>query len=160
MRRTHLYTDPILSCAVVSDSHYQSTHDAVYVYVVPWSEFPIVPSYHHYPHAARVDLSPRAQRKLTNLLFELTNPLAELTNILSFVRSPADRAGIRQGDTFTALHDAKVDKNDADGPASGRVGPTSGPETRASAKVDKGVGFEEAVAMLEVRSLLLYYSQA
>ena len=28
----------------VSDSHYQSTLDAVYVYVVPWSEFPIVPS--------------------------------------------------------------------------------------------------------------------
>jgi len=24
--------------------------DAVYVYVVPWSEFPIVPSYPHYPH--------------------------------------------------------------------------------------------------------------
>ena len=35
---------------VVSDSHYQSTVDAVYVYVVPWSEFPIVPSYPHYPH--------------------------------------------------------------------------------------------------------------
>ena len=30
--------------------HYQSTLDAVYVYVVPWSEFPIVPSYPHYPH--------------------------------------------------------------------------------------------------------------
>ena len=28
-------------------SHYQSTLDAVYVYVVPWSEFPIVPSYPH-----------------------------------------------------------------------------------------------------------------
>jgi len=26
-----------------------STLDAVYVYVVPWSEFPIVPSYPHYP---------------------------------------------------------------------------------------------------------------
>jgi len=32
-------------------SHYQSTLDAVYVYVVPWSEFPIVPSYPHYPHS-------------------------------------------------------------------------------------------------------------
>ena len=30
---------------VVSDSHYQSTLDAVYVYVVSWSEFPIVPSF-------------------------------------------------------------------------------------------------------------------
>jgi len=30
-------------------SHYQSSLDAVYVYVVPWSEFPIVPSYPHYP---------------------------------------------------------------------------------------------------------------
>ena len=27
----------------------QSTLDAVYVYVVPWSELPIVPSYPHYP---------------------------------------------------------------------------------------------------------------
>ena len=35
---------------VVSDSHYQSTLDAVYVYVVSWSEFPIVPSHPHYPH--------------------------------------------------------------------------------------------------------------
>jgi len=32
------------------DFSYQSTLDAVYVYVVPWSEFPIVPSYPHYPH--------------------------------------------------------------------------------------------------------------
>ena len=31
------------------DSSYQSTLDAVYVYVVPWSEFPIVPSYPDYP---------------------------------------------------------------------------------------------------------------
>ena len=31
------------------DSHYQSTLDAVYVCVMPWSEFPIVPSYPHYP---------------------------------------------------------------------------------------------------------------
>ena len=29
----------------MSVSHYQSTLDAVYVYVVPWSEFPIVPSF-------------------------------------------------------------------------------------------------------------------
>ena len=28
---------------------YTSTLDAVYVYVVPWSEFPFVPSYPHYP---------------------------------------------------------------------------------------------------------------
>ena len=34
----------------VSDSHYQSTLDAVYAHVVPWSEFPIVHSYPHYPH--------------------------------------------------------------------------------------------------------------
>ena len=32
------------------DSHYPSTVDAAYVYVVPWSEFPIVPSNPHYPH--------------------------------------------------------------------------------------------------------------
>ena len=32
------------------DSHYQSTLDAVNVCVVSWSEFPIVPSYPHYPH--------------------------------------------------------------------------------------------------------------
>ena len=38
--------------SVVSDSHYQSTVDDVYVYVVPWSEFCIVPSYPHYLHAA------------------------------------------------------------------------------------------------------------
>jgi len=35
---------------------YQSTLDAVYVYEVPWSEFPIIPSYPHYPHP-----SPRAR---------------------------------------------------------------------------------------------------
>ena len=33
----------------MSDSHYQSTLDAVDVYVVPWSEFPIFPVYPHYP---------------------------------------------------------------------------------------------------------------
>ena len=33
----------------VSDSDYQSTLDAVYVYVVPWSELPVVPSYSHHP---------------------------------------------------------------------------------------------------------------
>jgi len=33
---------------------YQSTLDAVYVYVVPWSEFPIVPSYPHYPQHSHV----------------------------------------------------------------------------------------------------------
>ena len=33
--------------AVVSDSHHQSTLDAVYVCVGPWSEFPVVPSYPH-----------------------------------------------------------------------------------------------------------------
>ena len=38
---------------VVSDSHYQSTLDVVCVYVVPWSEFPMVPSYPHYPHRLR-----------------------------------------------------------------------------------------------------------
>ena len=27
--------------------HYQSNMDALYVYVVPWSVFPIVPSYPH-----------------------------------------------------------------------------------------------------------------
>jgi hypothetical protein len=35
-----------------------TTHDAVYVYVVPWSEFPIVPSYPHYPHGSRTTLCP------------------------------------------------------------------------------------------------------
>ena len=39
---------------VASDSHYQSTLDAIYVYVVT-SEFPIVPSCPHYPHGAGVD---------------------------------------------------------------------------------------------------------
>ena len=34
---------------VVLDSPSQSTIDAVHVYEVPWSEFPIVPSYPHYP---------------------------------------------------------------------------------------------------------------
>ena len=40
---------------VVSESHYQSTLDEVYVYVVPWSEFPIVPSYSHYPQGGGLD---------------------------------------------------------------------------------------------------------
>ena len=36
---------------VVYDPHYQSSRD-VHVHVVPWSEFPIVPSCPHYPHGA------------------------------------------------------------------------------------------------------------
>jgi hypothetical protein len=32
------------------DPYYQFTLDAVYLYVVPWSELPIVPSYPRYPH--------------------------------------------------------------------------------------------------------------
>jgi hypothetical protein len=40
---------------VVSDSHYQSTLDAVYVYVVPWSQFPIVPSFSDYPHSTSLN---------------------------------------------------------------------------------------------------------
>ena len=39
---------------VVSDFRFQSTLEAVYVYVVPWSEFPIVPSYPYYLHPVRV----------------------------------------------------------------------------------------------------------
>jgi len=34
-------------------THTQSTLDAVYVYEVPWSEFPIVPSYPHYPQPGK-----------------------------------------------------------------------------------------------------------
>ena len=41
---------------VVSDSHHQSTLDAVYVSFEPWSEFPIVPSYPHYLHQPRLNL--------------------------------------------------------------------------------------------------------
>ena len=53
----------------VSDSRYQSTLDAVYVYVVPWSEFTIVPSYPHYTQPARVfSLEARFQSSVgTNL---------------------------------------------------------------------------------------------
>ena len=49
---------------VVSDSHYQFTLDAVYVYVVPWSEFPIVPSYPHYPHPACPTCQPSSSSSL------------------------------------------------------------------------------------------------
>ena len=38
--------------AVVFDSHYHSSLDVVYVYIVPWSEFPIVPSYPQFPQGA------------------------------------------------------------------------------------------------------------
>ena len=31
--------------------HYQSNMDALYVYVVPWSVFPIAASYPHYPQS-------------------------------------------------------------------------------------------------------------
>ena len=34
---------------VVSNFHYQSTLDAAYVCVLPWSEFSIIPSYPQYP---------------------------------------------------------------------------------------------------------------
>ena len=43
---------------MISDLHYQSTLDAVYVYVVPWLEFPIVPSYPHYPLTPRFARNP------------------------------------------------------------------------------------------------------
>jgi hypothetical protein len=36
-----------------------STLDAVYAYMVSWSEFPIVPSYPHYPHTSRRCQCPR-----------------------------------------------------------------------------------------------------
>ena len=39
-----------------SDSDYQSTLDAVYVYVLPWLEFPIVVSYNHFPQGACICL--------------------------------------------------------------------------------------------------------
>ena len=42
----------------VSDSHHQSALDAVYVYVVPWSETSIVPSYPHYPPIHHLSISP------------------------------------------------------------------------------------------------------
>ena len=42
LARAHLPGAPPSYMTVVSDSHYRSTLDAVYVCVVPWSEFPIV----------------------------------------------------------------------------------------------------------------------
>ena len=50
-------TRQIWVMTVVFDSHQQSTLDAVYVYEVPWSEFPIVPSYPHYPRQRGVKSS-------------------------------------------------------------------------------------------------------
>ena len=51
----------IHSCSIVSDSHHQSTLDAVNVHVVPWSEFPIVPSYPHYPQSfIALNISPKS----------------------------------------------------------------------------------------------------
>ena len=47
---------------VTADSYYQSTIDAVYVYEVPWSEFPSVPSSPPYPpdsHPVQQALVPR-----------------------------------------------------------------------------------------------------
>ena len=46
----HPFIVPLLGAEVVSDSHYQSTLDAVYVCIVPWSDFPFVPSNPHNPH--------------------------------------------------------------------------------------------------------------
>ena len=43
---------------IVSDSHYQSTLDAVYMHEVPWSEFPIVPSYPHYSQPSPFPITP------------------------------------------------------------------------------------------------------
>ena len=47
-----LFFLPLLSLSPprLTISRYQSTLDDVYVYVVPWSEFPIVPFYPHHPH--------------------------------------------------------------------------------------------------------------
>ena len=47
---------------VLSDPSYQSTLDAVYVYVVPWSEFSIVPSYPHYPQKKEHNYRKRSER--------------------------------------------------------------------------------------------------
>ena len=54
---SHLFQDAGVSHvrAPVGDrqcSHVISTRNAPYVYVGPWSEFPVVPFYPHYPHAA------------------------------------------------------------------------------------------------------------
>ena len=54
----HVSTPPFVT--VVSESHYQSTLDAVYVYVMPWSEFPIVTSFPHYTQLC--SYSARARR--------------------------------------------------------------------------------------------------
>ena len=50
----------------VSDFHYQSTLETVYVYVVPWPEFPIVPSYLHYPWPAKLVASNDPQSSTLN----------------------------------------------------------------------------------------------
>ena len=48
-------------------SHYQSTL-AVYVYVVPWSEFPIIPSYPHYPQGGGFVNDPQVDKSACSLL--------------------------------------------------------------------------------------------
>ena len=44
------------ACTARANHACQSNLDAVYVYVVPWSEFPIVPSYPHYPQRVPANL--------------------------------------------------------------------------------------------------------
>ena len=48
----------LLDWQVGRDDHglYQSTLDAVYVYVVPWLQFPIAPSYSDYPHSTSLTI--------------------------------------------------------------------------------------------------------
>jgi len=58
---------------VVFDPHYQSTFDAIYVYVVPWSDFPTVPSYPHYPNHPpphRVPSEKATTKKIQGLVSE------------------------------------------------------------------------------------------
>jgi len=76
---------------VVSDSHYQSTLDAVHVYVVPWSEFPIVPSYPHYPHAVHLSRHKLSRTKWTTLTFPACNSFLFAALLVSWRRAIRNR---------------------------------------------------------------------
>jgi len=82
---------------VVSDSHYQSTLDVVYVYVVPWSEFPIVPSYPHYPQLGleRVHAPPMPALILQGYLDHKKQRPLILT--VRLVRPPPQETGDNRG---------------------------------------------------------------
>ena len=84
----------------VYDSPYQSTLDAVYVYVVPWSKFPIVPPYPHIC-SAMVGVPGRIQHLKPRCLVFLATKLIELNCTLAYDTAAVSDSAWFEGKNLT-----------------------------------------------------------